>query len=69
MISYIEGDKSTRVDVWKFPDGAVGVNINSGDAEVNTLRTEIQVLIEFGEYKDVREKLWKEINEASKEEY
>jgi ribose-phosphate pyrophosphokinase len=56
MISYTLGFKTTHVNVWKFPDGGVGVNINTGDARLDFCRQEVEVNIHFGEMKDQRGK-------------
>lgn len=56
MIAYVQGELTTHVNVWKFPDGGVGVNINTGDAEPVFEQVDIDVLIEFGHMIDQRGK-------------
>lgn len=56
MIAYVQGGLTTYVNVWKFPDGGVGVNINTGDTDPVFEQVDVDVLIEFGHMIDQRGK-------------
>lgn len=49
MINYTINNIATRVDQWKFPDGCIGININTGSTEPNISRNEIFVSCVFGD--------------------